>query len=106
MVMDGRDIGTVIFPDAEVKFFLTAGEAERGRRRWKELSDMGHSVEKGEVREDLRRRDESDSGRAHAPLRRAGDAIEMDSTSLSPAQVLEAMLQAIPLPEDGCSGSE
>ena len=92
VVLEGRDIGTVVFPDAEVKFFLTASVEERGRRRYLELKEKGEEVTlKGTVA-DVARRDEQDEQREHAPLCRAPDAVEIDSSRLSIEQVLELMM--------------
>lgn len=93
VVMDGRDIGTVVFPDAEVKIFLYANGEERSRRRWQELLDKGHQSDLQAVHRDLLRRDELDSGRTHAPLRAASDAVRIDSTGLTPAEVVERILE-------------
>ena len=82
VVMDGRDIGTVVFPDAAVKVFLTASDEERAHRRVRQNVDRGiGSIDYDEVLADLRRRDEADSSRATAPLRPADDAVHIDSTS-------------------------
>lgn len=81
-VLDGRDIGTVICPDAEVKLFVTATPEERARRRYRELKQAGMGVSEAEVLADIKRRDERDRGRATAPLRRAEDAVLLDTTNL------------------------
>jgi cytidylate kinase len=81
-VLDGRDIGTVICPDAEVKLFVTATPEERARRRYRELKQAGMGISEAEVLADIRRRDERDKGRATAPLRRAEDAVLLDTTNL------------------------
>ena len=81
-VLDGRDIGTVIFPDADVKIFVTASPEVRARRRTLELQAAGVAVEEADVLADIRRRDERDSGRSAAPLKRAGDAHLLDTTHL------------------------
>jgi CMP/dCMP kinase len=81
-VLDGRDIGTVICPDAEAKLFVTATPEERARRRHRELKQAGMSISEAEVLADIRRRDERDKGRAAAPLRRAEDAVLLDTTNL------------------------
>jgi len=91
VILEGRDIGTVVFPDAEVKFFLSASAAERGRRRFLELSGRGEQVTLEETIAKVERRDRQDTGRKHAPLRQAVDAIPIDSTTLSVDQVLELM---------------
>ena len=81
-VVEGRDIGTVVFPDAAVKVFLTASDEERAHRRVRQNVDRGiGSIDYDEVLADLRRRDETDSSRATAPLRPADDAVHIDSTS-------------------------
>jgi len=93
VVMDGRDIGTVVFPDAEVKIFLRASDEERSRRRWRELLDRGVETSLEEVHEDLLRRDRRDSTRVHAPLREASDAVVIDSTDLDPRQIVERIVE-------------
>ncbi len=98
IVMDGRDIGTVVFPDAELKIFLTADVEERARRRYKEMVEMGIPVKFEEVLENLRERDYIDSTRADSPLRKADDAIVLDNTNLSLQQsVARALELARPL---------
>jgi CMP/dCMP kinase len=91
VVMEGRDIGTAIFPDAEFKFFLDADVKTRARRRFEELRKKGASIAEREVLEQLIERDRRDSGRELAPLRRADDAIVIDSTNLSIEAVVAAM---------------
>jgi len=81
-VLDGRDIGTVIFPDADVKIFVTASPEVRARRRAAELEQAGGRIDEAEVLADIRRRDERDSTRAVAPLRAAPDAYLLDTTHL------------------------
>jgi cytidylate kinase len=88
-VLEGRDIGTVVFPDAQVKFFLTASDAARARRRHAELADKGLQVPLDEVLTDQRRRDKDDTERAIAPLRAAADAIRIDTTGLDLDEVVE-----------------
>ena len=95
-VLDGRDIGTVICPEAEVKIFVTASDAVRARRRWRELRARGAAVTLEEVAADLRARDARDSARAVAPLRRAPDAVLLDTTEMS---IDEALARAIALVE-------
>ena len=92
-VMEGRDIGTVVFPDADVKFFLTANAEARAARRHAELAERGLPVPLGEVLEDQRRRDRDDSQRAIAPLKPAPDAVVMDTTGLDLAEVVERCLR-------------
>ncbi len=82
-VLDGRDIATVVCPDAEVKLFVVAADEERARRRWQELRARGEDPEYTAVLEDLRSRDSRDSGRAISPLRKADDAHLLDTTELS-----------------------
>jgi len=89
VVMDGRDIGTVVFPDAEVKIFLHASEEERSRRRWSELVGRGETAEKEEVSREMLRRDHRDRTRTSAPLVPAEDAVSIDSTGLTPAEVVD-----------------
>ena len=95
VVMEGRDIGTAIFPDAEFKFFLDADVAVRARRRYEELAAKGASISYGQVLEQLRERDARDSSRALAPLRRADDAIVVDSTALDIPAVTNAIKEHI-----------
>jgi CMP/dCMP kinase len=93
-VFEGRDMGTVVFPDAEVKFFLSAAEATRALRRFAEIqAKTGVSLE--EVGRDLRRRDEQDTHRTLAPLKPAEDAIRIDSSDLTIEQVVERMLKHV-----------
>jgi cytidylate kinase len=91
VVMEGRDIGTAIFPDAEFKFFLDADVKTRAHRRFEELKQKGASITEDEVLAQLIDRDRRDSGRQLAPLKRADDAIVLDSTNLSIAEVVAAM---------------
>jgi len=82
-VLDGRDIGTVIAPDAEVKLFVTASVEARATRRWKEMQARGQTVSLEEIAQDLRRRDERDRSRAEAPLRAADDAAVLDTSDMT-----------------------
>jgi cytidylate kinase len=91
IVAEGRDMGTVVFPDAAAKFFLTASPEERARRRGQELLVAGRPVDQAAVLRDLLERDQRDTTRAAAPLRRADDALEIDSGGLTPDQVVEKM---------------
>jgi cytidylate kinase len=95
VVAEGRDMGTVVFPGAEVKFFLTAGAEERARRRWLELRERGHEVLLDEVLRDVVWRDRQDSEREIAPLRASEDAVLVDSTGKSIEDVVEEMFRAI-----------
>jgi cytidylate kinase len=88
-VLEGRDIGTIVFPDADVKFFLTASDEARAQRRHAELVERGVSVPLAEVLADQRRRDRDDSERTIAPLRPAADAILVDTTGFDLDQVVE-----------------
>lgn len=92
VVMDGRDIGTVVLPDAELKIYLDAGVEERARRRQGELLAQGKTEELSEVMEKIRQRDEADKNREHSPLRMADDAILLDSTGMSAEEVVQAIL--------------
>jgi cytidylate kinase len=94
IVMDGRDIGTVVFPQAELKIFLTADATERTRRRYAELEAKGQSIAWDEVEHNLRERDRIDSSRADSPLRQAEDAVVIDNTNLRPNEQL-AMVAAL-----------
>ena len=89
VIMDGRDIGTVVLKDAPYKFFLTASEEERALRRYRELAAKGASQTFEEVLEQIRQRDYNDTHRAVTPLRKADDAIEIDSTAMSMEEVLD-----------------
>jgi cytidylate kinase len=88
IVMDGRDIGTVVFPHAELKIFLTADFDERVRRRYEELKAKGISATKEEIAHNLKERDHVDTTRKVSPLKKATDAIEIDNTSITPEQQL------------------
>ena len=95
ILMDGRDIGTVILPDATVKIFLTASPEARARRRLLEYQAAGRPDSYEAVLADVMQRDEQDSGRAAAPLRRAADAVLLDTSAMDLAQSLAAMKQII-----------
>lgn len=82
-VMEGRDIGTVVFPKAEVKFFIIASDEVRAKRRKLELESLGEKKSLSELIDEIRRRDDFDSNRGHSPLKKAFDAIEIDTTDLS-----------------------
>lgn len=94
-VLDGRDIGTVIAPDADVKLFVTASVAERARRRWLELRGRGVEVSQADVERDIVRRDARDMGRTDAPLRPAVDAFILDTTAFGKEQAIEAAIDAV-----------
>ena len=95
VVMDGRDIGTVVLPDADVKVFLTASAEERARRRWLELQDRGSEASFEEVLRDIEYRDRQDSSRAAAPLKAAEDAVRIDTSKLSFDESVEAVAALI-----------
>jgi cytidylate kinase len=101
IVAEGRDMGTVVFPGADVKFFLTAGPEERGRRRWLELRERGHAVEIEDVIREVVRRDRQDSEREIAPLRPAEDGFLVDSTGKTVEEVVDEMLRVIKGKENG-----
>jgi cytidylate kinase len=94
-VLDGRDIGTVICPDADVKIFVVAAAEERARRRARELKAAGQSVNEDDIRADILKRDERDRSRAAAPLRRAEDAHELDTTHLNVEQAVAAAIAIV-----------
>lgn len=89
IVMDGRDIGTVVFPKADIKIFMTASLEVRAQRRFKELQEKGLNVSLQEVSENLSQRDYLDQNRAESPLKKADDAIILDNSNMTPAQQLE-----------------
>ncbi len=93
IVMDGRDIGTVVFPNAELKLFVTADPAIRLERRYQELLQTNPAISKEEVSANLQQRDLMDSTRAHSPLRQAEDALVLDNTNLDRAQQFELAMQ-------------
>jgi CMP/dCMP kinase len=94
-VLDGRDIGTVICPDADVKLFVIAAPEERARRRYLELKQIGSPITEAEVLADIRRRDERDQNRAAAPLRMAEDAVLLDTTNLDIDAAFKAAIELI-----------
>lgn len=95
VVMEGRDIGTVVFPNADVKFYLDADTAVRGERRYKELRAKGLDVDLQTTIDEIVARDRKDMNRAVAPLRRADDAIAIDSTRLTLDEVVDTMVAAV-----------
>lgn len=95
VIMDGRDIGTVILPDAQVKIFLTASVACRAKRRYDELCEKGLSVTYESVAHDIEKRDQQDMNRAVAPLRQAEDAVQLDTSDLTLAESIEAVKRII-----------
>ncbi|MBW6509482.1 MAG: (d)CMP kinase [Desulfuromonadales bacterium] len=95
VVLEGRDIGTVVFPDADVKFFLSASAEERGRRRYAELQLKGIDADLAQTIAAVRERDQADINRAEAPLKQAPDAVVVDSTQMSIDDVLELMARQV-----------
>lgn len=95
VVTEGRDIGTVVFPDAELKIFLTASVETRAYRRYKDLVIKNKNITFEQVLEDIKRRDESDTTRKISPLLKTDDMIEIDSTNLDKEQVVEKVLEEI-----------
>lgn len=93
LVTDGRDMGTVVFPNADMKIFLTASAKERATRRYLQLKAQGIPMEYAQVLDELEQRDQRDMARSHAPLKPAQDAIIVDTTGLAIAQVLKNVLQ-------------
>ena len=95
VIMDGRDIGTVVLPDADLKIYLTASPEARARRRLAELKEKGENVSFEEVLHDMIIRDEQDSNRAAAPLRKAEDAVELDSSDLSAEETFGRLCEIV-----------
>ena len=95
VIMDGRDIGTNVFPTARYKFFLTASVAERAKRRWLELTQKGEQVTIEKVEEDIAARDYDDSTRELNPLKKAEDAVEVDTTAMNIEEVTTLILNQI-----------
>ena len=92
VIMEGRDITTVVFPNAEVKIYLTASSAERARRRYEELKQKGETCDLAQIEADIIKRDEQDMSRAIAPLKQAEDAYYLDSSNLTISEVVEVIL--------------
>jgi len=95
VVLEGRDIGTVVFPNAEAKFYLDANPEERAKRRFEELAGKQANVELKETLEEVLKRDKNDMTRAISPLRKADDAVFIDSTRRSVEEVVEEMARVI-----------
>ncbi len=95
LVADGRDMGTVVFPHAPLKFFLTASAEERANRRYKQLKEKGMSANLAHLIEKIRERDERDMSRSAAPLRPADDAIDIESSNLTIDEVMEKILRNV-----------
>ena len=89
VIMDGRDIGTVVLPDADLKIYLIASDEVRAQRRYKELIEKGQTVEYDKIVEELKERDYRDSHRSNSPLKRADDAIELDNSNMTKEEVVE-----------------
>ena len=94
-VLDGRDIGTVVFPDAAAKLFVTASADERGRRRWAELTGRGVAADLADITAEIRQRDAADRARSAAPMVKAADAFELDTTDLTADQAFAAALEIV-----------
>jgi len=97
VVLEGRDIGTVVFPNADIKFYLDANIEERGRRRHQELLAKGQVISFEETLKEVMQRDQNDMFREHSPLKKAEDAVFIDSTNLSVEEVVQKMLDFIEL---------
>jgi cytidylate kinase len=95
VVLEGRDIGTVVFPDADVKFYLDAEVDERGRRRFNELAQKGMEVDFKGTLEEVMQRDHNDMHRTHSPLKKAEDAILIDTTHRSVEEVIEELIRIV-----------
>jgi cytidylate kinase len=95
IVLEGRDIGTVVFPGAEVKVFLTASPQERSRRRYSEMAEHGHEVAEETVFTNIERRDHADSSRETAPLAPAPDAVIVDTTGMSVTEVVDEVVRLV-----------
>lgn len=95
VILDGRDVGTCIFPDTKYKFYLNASPKERGRRRYLELKEKGNDVVLEDIIKDIERRDYIDSTREVSPLVKARDAIEIDSTSMSVEDVVQEIVKKV-----------
>lgn len=95
LVADGRDMGTTVFPEADLKIFLTASAEARAQRRYKQLIEKGEEVDLDELIKDIQERDERDSNRTVSPLKPAPDAVLLDSTQMTIQEVLEAMLSLV-----------
>ena len=96
IVMEGRDVGTVVFPDAEVKFYLDASAQERAKRRFKQLQEAGEKADYNEILRLIEERDFRDKNRATAPLKAAEDAVIIDTSDLNLQQVIDAVLEKLP----------
>lgn len=97
VVMDGRDIGTTVFPDAELKVFVYAGVHERAKRRWRELMQKGEDIRFEEVLDNLKERDRIDTTREASPLRKAPDALELDNGAVTHEEQMEWLMKRFQL---------
>jgi len=104
VVMDGRDIGTAVFPDADVKFYVDAHPRQRATRRHEELAQRGVASDLDTIEREIRQRDHADSTRAESPLTRAPDAIHLDTTELGLDEVVRRMLEAVESIRHGVGG--
>ena len=95
VIMDGRDIGTVVFPDAELKFFMTASADVRAQRRYKELTEKGEKVTFEEIKQNIEKRDYIDQNRDISPLKKADDAILLDNSNLTREEQLDWVMEKI-----------
>ncbi|MBI5328423.1 MAG: (d)CMP kinase [Deltaproteobacteria bacterium] len=95
VIMEGRDIGTVVFPDADIKFYIDASPEVRGKRRHSELQEKGQDVSLEKIIEDEKKRDLMDSTREHAPLKKADDAVYIDTSDMTIREVVAKMLEII-----------
>lgn len=95
LIADGRDMGTVVFPDAKVKVFLTASAEERANRRYQELKGKGHDVKIGDLLTDIKARDDRDMNRSVAPMVPAEDSIQIDSTDISAQEVFQQLIGVV-----------
>ncbi len=95
VILEGRDIGTVVFPDADLKFYLDADSDERVRRRYREMAEKGVKADLKETREELLQRDHNDMHRSHSPLKKANDALLIDTTHRSVEEIVEQMVDIV-----------
>ena len=95
IVAEGRDMGTVVFPDTSAKFYLDGSPEERARRRWLQLKEMGMDEAPEKVRREMDERDQNDTSREHSPLKKADDAINIDTTGMSIDQVIEKLADKV-----------
>jgi cytidylate kinase len=95
IVAEGRDMGTVVFPDTPAKFYLDASPEERARRRWIQLKELGIDEDPDKVRREMEERDRKDSSREHSPLKKADDAIHIDTTGMDIDQVVKTLARKV-----------